>query len=95
MIYRRKSKHSVLPGGHFHLENEKNKTRVNGYGFGDFIKLKDEYGNVWRGSAERRDDDEIYYQFRTDGGKVLTGISHNFVVTLRDEHGETWKGFVD
>ena len=49
-----KSKHRREPGGHFNLQEEKTKTRVSGYGHGDFIKLKDEYGNVWLGSAENR-----------------------------------------
>ena len=95
MIYRKKAKHSTLPGGHFHLENEKTKTRANGFGYGDYIKLKDEYGNVWRGTAERRDEDGVYYHFRSSNGRTLTGLSSNFVVTLRDEKGETWKGFID
>jgi len=95
MIHRRHTKRTTLPGGYFHLENEKTKTRVQGYGHGDHIKLKDEYGNVWRGSAEKRDDEEVYYCFRASDGRVLTGISTNFVVTLRDDQGETWKGFID
>ena len=95
MIYRKKLKTSSLPGGYFHLESEKSKTRVHGYGYGDHIKLKDEYGNEWRGTAERRDDDGVYYHFRSSTGRTLTGVSNSFVVTLRDDHGETWKGFID
>ncbi len=95
MIYRRRSKNHALPGGHFHLESEKSKTRVHGFGHGDQIKLQDEYGNIWRGMAERRDDDEVYYHFRVSDGRTLTGVSSNFVVVLRDDRGETWKGFVD
>ena len=53
MLYSKQRKRQWLPGGHFHLEEEKTKTRVWGYGHGDDIKLKDEYGNVWRGSATR------------------------------------------
>jgi len=34
-----------IPGGFFYLEEERTKTRVSGYGYGDHIKLKDEYGN--------------------------------------------------
>lgn len=95
MIYRKKSRNSSLPGGYFHLENEKSKTRVHGYGHGDHIKLKDEYGNIWRGTAEKRDDDGVYYHFRASDGRVLTGVSNSFVVTLRDAQGETWTGFID
>ncbi len=94
MVYRRKGRHSSLPGGFFHLENEKSKTHVTGYGFGDAIQLKDEFGNVWRGMAERKED-AIYYCFRDHRGRVLTGVSNTFVVILRDDQGETWKGFVD
>lgn len=94
MPYRKKSRHSSLPGGYFHLENERTKTRAHGYGYGDHIKLQDECGNIWRGSAEKRDDDDIYYSFRASDGRVLTGVSSSFVVILRDDRGETWKGFI-
>lgn len=49
MIYAKSRKNLRLPGGFFHLEEEKSKTRVFGYGHGEHIKLKDEYGNIWRG----------------------------------------------
>jgi hypothetical protein len=84
-----------LPGGFFHLEEEKTRTRVTGYGHGDHIKLKDEYGNVWQGTAERITDNSVVYRFRDGRGRSLTGVSDNVSVTLRDEKGKTWKGFVD
>ena len=87
-------KRSRLPGGYFHLEEEKTKTRVHGFGHGDHIKLKDEYGNVWRGSATRNPDNSVAYRFRDSSGKSLTGVSNGDVVTLRDERGNTWKGFI-
>jgi hypothetical protein len=95
MIYRRPRKRNQLPGGHFHLEEEKTKTRVYGYGHGEDIKLKDEYGNVWRGSAVRNDDNSIAYRFRDGEGRTLSGVSDGTTVTLRDEQGKTWKGFID
>jgi hypothetical protein len=95
MIYGRHSKRQGLPGGYFHLEEEKTKTRVFGYGHGDHIKLTDEYGNIWRGSAERNDDNSIAYRFRDQRGRTMSGVSSNLVVTLRDERGNTWKGFID
>jgi len=95
MIYTKQRKRSRLPGGFFHLEEEKTKTRVSGYGHGDHIKLKDEYGNVWHGSAERNPDNSIVYRFRDGKGRRLSGVSDNVVVTLRDEKGKTWKGVVD
>jgi hypothetical protein len=95
MIYGKQRKRNHLPGGYFHLEEEKTKTRVSGYGHGDDIKLKDEYGNVWLGTAERCPDNSIVYRFRDGRGRSLTGISDSTVMTLRDEKGRTWKGFID
>jgi len=90
-----KTKIKREPGGYFNLQEEKTKTRVSGYGHGDFIKLRDEYGNVWLGSAETVADNSIVYRFRNGTGQTLTGISSGLVVTLRDEKGNTWRGAVD
>jgi hypothetical protein len=95
MIYGKDSRRRQAPGGFFHLEDEKTKTRVSGYGEGDYIKLKDEYGNVWLGSAVRLPDDSVVYRFRDSRGRSLTGVAHGSVLTLRDGRGNTWKGFVD
>lgn len=95
MIYSKQRKRHRLPGGYFHLEEEKSRTRVSGYGHGDHIKLKDEYGNVWRGSATRSDDNSIEYRFRDGQGNSMSGVSSDTMVTLRDDRGHTWKGFVD
>jgi hypothetical protein len=94
-IYQRKGRRVQLPGGYFHLEDEKTKTRVDGYGHGDHIKLRDEYGNIWRGSAARNPDNSVVYRFRDAKGHSMSGVSHGSTVTLRDERGNTWKGFVD
>jgi hypothetical protein len=90
-----KKKQRREAGGYFNLQEEKTKTRVSGYGHGDFIKLKDEYGNIWLGSAETVADNSIVYRFRDGTGHTLTGISSGLVVTLRDEKGNTWRGAVD
>ena len=95
MIYRKRRANASIPGGFFHLEDELTKTRIFGYGHGDLIKLKDEYGNVWRGSAERGPDNTVHYRFRDATGRTVTGVSDSFGVVLRDEKGRTWKGFVD
>jgi len=95
IIYSRHRVRNPSPGGFFHLEDEKTKTRVFGYGHGDHIKLKDEYGNVWRGSATRNPDNSVAYRFRDPKGNALSGVSSDAVVTLRDDRGNTWKGFVD
>ena len=95
MIYSKVRKRSRLPGGFFHLEDEKSKTRVFGYGHGDHIKLKDEYGNIWLGSAVRNPDSSVAYRFKDGRGNSLSGVSSDAMVTLRDGKGNTWKGFVD
>jgi hypothetical protein len=94
MIFTNQRRRASQPGGHFHLEEEKTKTRVAGFGHGDNIKLKDEYGNVWIGSATRNPDNSVVYRFRSGKGKSLVGIAEGESVTLRDERGATWKGFV-
>ncbi len=94
MIYRKERKRTQIPEGFFNLEDEKTKTRVSGYGHGDYIKLTDEYGNIWCGSASRNPDNSICYQFRDAQGNSLTGVSENMAITLRDVKGNTWKGFV-
>lgn len=95
MIYRKKGHRAVAPGGYFHLEDEATKTRVAGYGHGDHIKLKDEYGNVWLGSAERGPDNSVVYRFRDSNGRTIAGVSDSVGIILRDDKGKTWKGFVD
>ena len=95
MIYSKLKRRSRLPGGFFHLEEEKTKTRVFGYGHGEHIKLKDEYGNIWLGSATRNQDNSIAYRFKDGRGNSLSGVAEGAVVTLRDGKGHTWKGFVD
>ena len=95
MMYGQSRKRKRVPGGFFHLEEEKTRTRVTGYGHGDHIKLKDEYGNIWRGTAVRNLDSSVTYRFTAAGGRSLSGVSSDATVTLRDEHGNIWKGFVD
>src|SRR6266849_1091178 len=92
-IYTRQRRLSRAPGGHFHLEEEKTRTCVFGYGHGDHIKLTDDYGNLWRGTAERNPDNSIVYRFRDHKGNSLSGVAHGDVVTLRDAVGRIWKGF--
>lgn len=94
MIYRRKRRSS--PGGGFYLfENTKNRGAVYGSGQAEFIRLRDEYGNVWTGEAEMQSEDIIRYRFRDGRGNVISGISDNYGVILRDQNGNTWRGFVD
>jgi hypothetical protein len=93
MIYRRRRATSEAPGGFFQFQNAHKQT-VYGFGHGDYIRLRDEYGNMWRGTAER-EDESVRYRFRDDRGRAITGVSDSYGVLLRDERGNTWRGFVD
>jgi len=66
-----------------------------GYGEGDFVRLRDEFGNVWNGVAEPQDNNLVRFRFRDQTGKSITGISDSFGIVLRDEKGNTWRGFVE
>lgn len=95
MIYHKKRVRVKSPGGYFSLEEERTKGRLHGFGFGEHITIRDELGNLWRGSAERGDDHAVRYTFRNDKGHAISGVSDQFGVVLRDSKGKTWRGFVD
>ena len=94
MIYRRRRARSGIPRGFFRFEGIHQRT-VYGFGDGDFVRLRDEFGNIWRGQAERQSDDTIRFRFRDSDGNVISGISDSMGIILRDEHGNTWRGFMD
>jgi hypothetical protein len=91
----RKRRRSGVSGGFYRFESMRTRTTISGSGYGEFIRLRDEFGNVWRGEAERQDDDTIRYRFRDSNGKTISGMSDTFGVVLRDEKGNVWRGFVD
>jgi hypothetical protein len=94
MIYRRRRGKSGVPGGFFRFQDANDRI-VSGPGDGDYIHLRDEYGNEWRGVAERQADDTIRYRFRDSDGNFISGVSDGYGVLLRDEKGKTWRGIVD
>jgi hypothetical protein len=95
MIFKRRRKNKSEPGGYFHIENELNHRKMFGFGHGGQIKLQDANGTEWRGTAEKGDDDAVYYRFRNADGRLVSGMGHGGHVMLRDEKGSIWKGFVD
>ena len=95
MIYKRNRVYSATPGGYFSFEEEKTKVRMHGFGYGEYIRLRDEYGHIWRGSAEKAADGSFHYTFRNNHGKAVSGLADGFGITLRDEKGKTWRGFID
>lgn len=95
MIFQKKRVHSSIPGGFFNFEEEFSKTRLHGFGYGEHIHLRDHYGNVWRGTAQKSVDDIVHYTFRDAMGRTITGVADGSSVTLRDSKGKSWRGFID
>lgn len=95
MIYRRRRTRNSAPGGYYRFEAVHSRATLHGHGEGEFIRLRDEFGNVWRGEAERYSDNTVRYRFRDAKGRTISGISDSWGVILRDEHGNVWRGFVD
>lgn len=95
MIYRRRRSHGSTSTGYYQFENTRSRATMSGFGDGDFIRLRDEYGNIWNGRAEAQDEGITRYCFRDGTGNSITGISDAFGIVLRDEKGNTWRGFVE
>ena len=94
MIYRRRRQRSSVRSGFYHFENGPQQA-VSGFGDSDYIRLRDEFGNVWQGHGEKLADNTVRYSFRDSYGNTISGISDRSGIVLRDEHGNTWRGFVD
>jgi hypothetical protein len=95
MIYKRNRVHSRGVGGFFNFEEELTKTRVHGFGYEDYIRLRDDCGQTWRGTAEEAADGSFRYTFRNSNGKVISGMADGLGIILRDEKGRAWRGFID
>jgi hypothetical protein len=93
IFHRRRSRSGGAPSGFYRFTSK--DRLVCGPGDGDYIHLRDEFGNEWRGVAERQADDTIRFRFRDSEGNYITGISDGYGVTLRDQRGKVWRGFVD
>lgn len=95
MIYRKRRSYGSTPSGSYRFENTRTRSGMVGYGDGDFVRLRDEYGTVWNGMANAQGDNIVRYSFRDATGRSITGISDSFGIVLRDEKGNTWRGFVE
>jgi hypothetical protein len=93
MIRRRRTRQHQPPSGYFQFGNSQHRT-ISGYGEGSYVRLKDEFGKVWRGTAEVLEDRTVFYRFRSDAGKVISGVSDGYGILLRDERGQIWRGYV-
>jgi hypothetical protein len=94
-IFKRKRTHDKIPGGFFSFEEEATSTKLYGFGHGDHLQLRDEFGNVWRGTAEKVSEEAVRYTFRDCNGRTITGVSDSFGIVLRDDRGKTWRGFIE
>lgn len=94
MIYQHRRRRSRVRSGFYRFENQKRET-VFGFGDGDFVRLRDEYGTVWQGHAEDQGDNTIRFLFRDSDGNRISGMSDDYGIILRDELGNTWRGYVD
>jgi hypothetical protein len=94
MVYRKRRFANSVPSGFYRFETTFRRS-IYGFGDGEFIRLRDEFGNVWRGLAERQDDNTIRYHFHDSKGKTVSGISDQFGIILRDHTGHVWRGFLD
>ncbi|MBM3724260.1 MAG: hypothetical protein FJW40_02390 [Acidobacteria bacterium] len=81
-------------GGLFHVQDSFRRAMV-GFGEGEFVRLRDEFGNEWRGSGELQTDGTVRYRLRDSSGRAITGISEKNGLILRDDRGNVWRGFVD
>ncbi len=95
MIYGRRRKRSQVSSGTYRFESVSSKATLVGYGDGDFVRLRDEYGNVWTGCAEAQGSDLVRYRFRDDKGNAIAGISDTYGIVLRDAKGKMWRGFLE
>lgn len=95
MIYRRRRRTSA-PTGFMQVVSATGNRTVFGSSDGDFIRLRDEFGNEWRGTVEVQSDEMVRYRFRDSAGRHISGISDGgYGILLRDERGKTWRGFID
>ncbi len=92
MLYQRKTRLKSYGQGSIHLEEESSKLRVSGYGNGDFVSLKDEFGTTWAGFSYRGEDNRTYYHVTNPDGKRMTGVANDSSISFRDDSGRLFKG---
>lgn len=94
MIYKRKRHQGRARAGFYRFENQ-HREHMFGFSDGDFVRLRDEYGNVWRGQADYLEDKTVRLMLKDSAGNQASGLSDEHGVVLRDAHGNTWRGIVD
>jgi len=95
MIYHRSRKRSTASNGCYRFENVRGQGKLTGFGIEGIVRLRDEYGVEWAGTAELQDGGITSYRLRSPQGATMSGISDGDAILLRDERGNAWRGFVD
>jgi hypothetical protein len=92
MIYRRRKGGRQVPAGFYYIQSEGNA--MQGFGDGEFIRLRDENGVLWQGTVDSDDSDSFHYRFRDERGNSISGYADEFGVLLQDGRGRTWRGYI-
>jgi len=90
----RKRRFSPRAQSGFYQFGSDNRRHASGFGDGEYIRLRDDRGNIWRGLAEVQDDNTVHYRFRDSNGRSISGVADGFGILLRDDRGTVWRGYV-
>lgn len=95
MLFRRKKRYGRRRRTDFYLEEERSHLKAAGYGFDEFVRVKDDTGSVWTGVIEHAEQDMARYYLSDENGRRITGLVTNKSMVFRDDQGRTWRGFVE
>jgi hypothetical protein len=94
MIIKRRRSSTAAKTGYYRIQGAGSQC-MHGFGDGDFIRLRDEFGREWRGVASVFET-MVRFTFRDEAGNHISGVSTaGSDIVLRDAKGNTWRGFVD
>jgi hypothetical protein len=95
MLFRRKKRYGARCRSDFHLQEEGSHLKASGSGFDEFVRVKDDTGNVWTGIIEQTEQDVARYYLSDLNGRRITGLVSNKSMVFRDDQGRTWRGFME
>lgn len=94
MIYQKLNRRMSAKHDFIQLQDERTKGWLRGSGDETFVRLRDEHGNVWAGTAERGPDNLVYYHLRDTTGRPMSGVATSYTRVFR-QGKNTWKGIVE
>lgn len=95
MVYDRHGKKSSVRDGYYRFKKTRGQGMLSGFGIAGLLRLRDNEGTEWTGTAELLEDGSTRYRFHNGRGEMIGGISDNQGILLRDDEGNAWRGFVD